>query len=166
MAAKMIRLRYPSKCAQCEVALPAGATAWWDADNQSGTCTGCHGDHPGGVDGTGPLEVAAAIVSPPSRGLGGVGVAGASARQEYQRRHDRREGRIDEKWGRLAGVVKFVSDDPQSTMAWAKGSDGERRLAAHLLGALGERVVLLHDRKVPGTRANIDHLAVASSGVW
>jgi hypothetical protein len=27
-------------------------------------------------------------------------------------------------------------------------------------------VALLHDRKVPGTRANIDHLAVAPSGVW
>jgi len=26
--------------------------------------------------------------------------------------------------------------------------------------------VLLHDRKVPGTRGNIDHLAVVASGVW
>jgi hypothetical protein len=26
--------------------------------------------------------------------------------------------------------------------------------------------VLLHDRKVPKTRGNIDHLAIASSGVW
>ena len=26
--------------------------------------------------------------------------------------------------------------------------------------------MLLHDRKVPGTRGNIDHVVVASSGVW
>jgi hypothetical protein len=67
--------------------------------------------------------------------------------------------------GRLAGVVKFISNDPQST-AWAKGSEGERRLAAHLVRSVGDRAVLLHDHKVPGTRGNIDHLVVASSGVW
>lgn len=26
--------------------------------------------------------------------------------------------------------------------------------------------MVLHDRKVPGTRGNIDHIAVAASGVW
>ncbi len=31
---------------------------------------------------------------------------------------------------------------------------------------MGDRAVLLHDRRVPGTRGNIDHLAVAPSGVW
>jgi hypothetical protein len=33
-------------------------------------------------------------------------------------------------------------------------------------GALSDRDVLLHDRKVPRTRGNIDHLAIAPSGVW
>jgi hypothetical protein len=94
------------------------------------------------------------------------GEAGASARREYERRHQRREERIDQRWGRLAGVVRFLSDDPQSTQAWAKGSEGEQRLGEHLVRALGDRAVLLHDRKVPGTRGNIDHLAIASSGVW
>jgi hypothetical protein len=166
MAAKLLRLRYPSKCARCEVALPAGSKAWWDADNRSGTCIGCHNGRPGGGDHGRPLEVAVAIDSPPRPSPAPVGVAGESVRQEYQRRHDRRAERIDQKWGRLAGVVKFISDDPQSTISWAKGSQGERRLAAHLLPALRERAVLLYDRKVPGTRGNIDHLAVASSGVW
>jgi hypothetical protein len=148
------------------VALSAGTKAWWSADSGSGICGGCHGDHPGGTDRSDPVEVAAGIVSPPDRGVAAAGVAGGSARQEYQRLHDRREERIDQKWGRLAGVVKFVSDDPQSTTAWAKGADGERRLAAHLVRALGDRAVLLNDRKVGGTRGNIDHLAIASSGVW
>lgn len=31
---------------------------------------------------------------------------------------------------------------------------------------LGTHAVVLHDRRVPGTRGNIDHLVVASSGVW
>jgi hypothetical protein len=62
--------------------------------------------------------------------------------------------------------VKFLTDDPQSTRAWRSGSQGERKLASYLTEHLGDRVVLLHDRRVPQTRANIDHLVVAASGVW
>jgi hypothetical protein len=66
----------------------------------------------------------------------------------------------------MSGIVKFLSDDPQSTKAWAKGSEGERRLAAHLARSVGEQAVLLHDRLIPGTRSNIDHLVIAATGVW
>lgn len=107
---------------------------------------------------------AAVVLIPPT--LPDPGVPGASALREYERRHQKREHGIEQKWGRLASVVKFFGDDPQSTTAWAKGSDGERRLAGHLESVLSDRVVLLHDRKVPRTRGNIDHLAVAPSGVW
>jgi len=62
--------------------------------------------------------------------------------------------------------VNFLSDDPQSITAWAKGSEAERRLAESLTRRVGDRAVLLYDRKVPKTRGNIDHMAVASSGVW
>ena len=92
--------------------------------------------------------------------------AGGSAQLIYQRKHQRRADRIDEKWGRLSGVVKFLSDDPQSTKAWAKGSEGERKLAAHLLRTVGDSAVMLHDRRIPRSQANIDHLVVAASGVW
>jgi len=95
-----------------------------------------------------------------------TGLAGASARREYEKRHQRREERLDERWGRLSGVVKFVTNDPQSTRAWATGSEGEKRLAAYLLRAVGDRAVLLNDRKVPMTRGNIDHVAIAASGIW
>ena len=62
--------------------------------------------------------------------------------------------------------MNFLSDDPQSITAWAKGSEAERRLAESLTRRVGDRAVLLYDRKVPKTRGNIDHMAVASSGVW
>jgi hypothetical protein len=84
----------------------------------------------------------------------------------FEKKHRDREAQIDRKWGRLAGVVKFISDDPQSTKAWAKGSEGERRLANDLTERLGDRAVLLHDRRIPASRANIDHLAIAASGIW
>jgi hypothetical protein len=80
--------------------------------------------------------------------------------------HDRRAALIEQRWGRLARVIKFLSDDPRSITVWAQGSKGERILADHMSRALGDRVVLLHDRRVPRSRSNIDHIAVAASGVW
>jgi len=94
------------------------------------------------------------------------GTAGKSSLDEYKRRHDKREARIDAKFGRFAGVVKFLTDDPQSITAWAKGSVGERALATSLEKNLGEHAIILSDRRVPKTRGNIDHLVVAPSGVW
>jgi hypothetical protein len=47
-----------------------------------------------------------------------------------------------------------------------EGAEGERRDARALERLIGDGAVFLHDRRVPGTRGNIDHLAVAASGVW
>lgn len=55
---------------------------------------------------------------------------------------------------------------PTSTTAWGKGADGEERLGARLDEHSGSTLLVLHDRRVPGTRANIDHVVVAPSGVW
>ena len=57
-----------------------------------------------------------------------------------------------------------LTDDPHTTTSWAKGAAGEQRMGA-LLDALAG-VVAIHDRLRPGTTANIDHVAVAPSGVW
>ena len=48
-----------------------------------------------------------------------------------------------------------------------EGAAGERRLG-DLLDRLaaGGRISVLHDRGLPGSSANIDHLVVAASGVW
>ena len=165
MTPKLIRLRYPGTCSRCSRELPVGSREWWDSDLRTTMCVECHpNDGSGPADAVPPNQVQR--VAPTTGSAGVTGVAGASARQMYEQKHSRREQQIDQKWGRLAGVVKLMSDDPQSTKAWAKGSEGERRLAADLTKRVGDRAVLLHDRKIPGTRANIDHLAVAASGIW
>jgi len=151
---RLIRLRYPGTCTQCGRPIARDAKAWWDSSARAVTCTECQPSAPAAAD--------VAIVRPPLD----AGAAGASAHAKFERLHGRREQRIERRWGRLAGVVKFLTDDPQSTRAWAQGSAGERLLAEHLARAIGNRAVLLHDRRVPGARGNIDHLAVAPSGVW
>jgi hypothetical protein len=53
----------------------------------------------------------------------------------------------------------------QSTTAWVEGAAGEELLGRHL-AVLPQTVVVLHDRRVPGTKANIDHIAITPTGVF
>jgi hypothetical protein len=59
-----------------------------------------------------------------------------------------------------------MSDDPSSPPPWASSDEGRRRLTGRLNDELTNGVIVLHDRRVPRTRGTIDHLIVASSGVW
>ncbi|WP_246006212.1 nuclease-related domain-containing protein [Georgenia muralis] len=93
-------------------------------------------------------------------------MAGSSARREYERRRARDEERLRQRWGRLGGVAVALSDERQSTTAWERGAVGEERLGARLDGLTSRGVVVLHDRRIPGTRANIDHIAVTGGGIW
>jgi hypothetical protein len=94
------------------------------------------------------------------------GMAGFSARREFQKRHARRESQIRERHRRLGGVILALSSDPQSTTAWAAGAHGEET-AGHYLDALrAEGMAVLHDRRIPGSKANIDHIVIGPAGVF
>ena len=148
---RMLTLRRPDVCAICGSGLPVGTSAWWDPKAKTATCAE-HGEPSGTEDSAGtPLD---------------RGTPGGSARAEYERRHTRRASRLEQTWGPFAGIAKALSDDPQSTKAWAKGDVGEREVAAQLERRTAGRAILLYDRSVPGTRGNIDIVAVAPSGVW
>ncbi|MGB3375417.1 MAG: nuclease-related domain-containing protein [Microbacterium sp.] len=82
-----------------------------------------------------------------------------------KRRRDNRERSIRRKHPKLGGLILALSDEPQSTRAWERGAIGEEMLAARLKD-LPEPARVLNDRRLPGTRANIDHIVVAPSGVW
>jgi len=94
------------------------------------------------------------------------GTAGASARREFERRKAAREARIRAKYPKLGGLILAVSDDPQSTTAWNTGALGEEKLGGSLDRLACESIRLLHDRRLPKSRANIDHLAVTPTGVY
>ena len=177
-------IKRDGECASCSVPLMAGSRAQWDSVAKTVTCLACVettlapagepvaidpavqlGAEIGAVDDRLPDDqppIAAEL--PPID----VGTAGASAQKEFERRHAKREQQMDAKWGtgRIGRFAKFMSDDPQTTTAWKQGARGEELVAQVLSKQLGERAVLLHDRIVPKTRGNIDHLAIAPSGVW
>ena len=95
-----------------------------------------------------------------------LGAAGASARREHERRKTNRERRTREKHPRLGGVIMAPQDHPAHEQSWEKGAQGEEHAAKSLAEHLDGGVRVLHDRRVPGRRANIDHIAVGASGVW
>lgn len=95
-----------------------------------------------------------------------TGRAGASARREHERRKRRREQRIDQdpialrRWWRRTGMP------PAHELSWKRGAEGEVLVAAELERRCSGDVLFLHDRRMPRSRANIDHIAIAPSGVW
>jgi hypothetical protein len=145
---KRLRLRYAGACMRCGAPLATGAEALYDRRLKTVQCLTC-------------TVVRVGEPEPPID----VGVAGASAKREYERRVARRESRVKGRFGRrLGGVILALSDEPQSTRAWDRGSQGEQELA-HALAELDD-VRLLNDRRVPETRGNIDHIVIAPAGVF
>jgi hypothetical protein len=94
------------------------------------------------------------------------GAAGASAGREYERRKAKDEERLHEKWGRFGGIAVALSDEKQSTKAWATGAVGEERSGARLDSLASDDLAVLHDRRIPGTKANIDHIVINRNGIW
>ena len=154
-----MRLRYPGTCRICSCALPKGADAVHEKTAKAVRCVVC------------PKPVVDQLLDVASPSLQAPievdpGVPGASARREFERRQARREERIRTKHKRLGGLILAVSDDPQATKAWSVGAAGEEQLGARLNKVAGDKLRVLHDRKIPGGSANIDHLAVTPNGVF
>ena len=95
-----------------------------------------------------------------------LGTPGASARREHERRRTNREARVRGKHPRIGRALLALSDEPTHETVWARGAGGEEQVATSLARYLQPGVIVLHDRRIPGSRANIDHIAVAPSGVW
>jgi len=96
------------------------------------------------------------------------GIAGRSARREAARRGQRKEVAHASRSGLVAVLLGPSSDEKRlaaQEKRWATGARGEEMLAESLARRC-PNVLLLHDRQMPGSRANIDHIAVAPSGVY
>jgi Nuclease-related domain len=135
-----------------------GEHGWWHPDTKRVWCPAC-----------GPRRTGAAVDhagSQEGRAEPEVGVAGGSALAEYHRRRTRRQDAILAQHPLLGKLILAATAEPQSTHAWARGALGEQRVGARLNDLTASGAVVLHDRRIPGTNANIDHIVVARSGVW
>jgi hypothetical protein len=142
-------VKYDGLCSKCGTILRAGTPAVWDRSAKKMSCIECP-----------PLS--AEVPSPPPIE---AGVAGGSARREQQRRLAKRDARNKDRWGdRVGGWVNRFGTVPQSISAWGIGARGEELLAAALAAVPG--LIVLHDRRVPATRGNIDHIVISPAGVF
>jgi Nuclease-related domain len=99
-----------------------------------------------------------------------LGTPGASALLKAQRLRERRQSLEANR----ATFVRFAATlfPPETDRRlrreernWTTGAEGEQNLASYLARSC-PRVPMLHDRQSPGGRGNIDHIAVAPSGIY
>jgi hypothetical protein len=159
---KVMRLRYAGTCRVCGAELAQQTSAIYERATKTVRCLS-HEAHPllqsDPAGDTGEAALEGDVHVEPS-------IAGASARREFERRKSKREQRIRTEHPRLGGLILALSDEPQSTKAWDTGAQGEERLGKGLDRLASETVALLHDRRIPRSKANIDHLAVTANGVY
>lgn len=156
-----MRLRYSGVCRVCGTDLPAREEAIYERATKTVRCAEC----PAASDGVEVVVDAPPTADHVSQPVDS-GVAGSSARREYEKRKVMDEERLRQKWGKLGGIAVALSDEKQSTKAWATGAVGEERLGARLDSLVTEAIAVLHDRRIPGTNANIDHIAITTAGIW
>lgn len=162
-----MRLRYAGVCRVCGVELPSRSEAIYERTTKTVRCV-AHDENPSAVLGTGHVvdAVGVEVLEPAVVEVPDSGMAGASARREFERRKARREERIRAKHPKLGGFMLAISEEPHSTAAWDVGALGEERLGKGLDQIASDSLRLLHDRRIPKRKANIDHVAVTASGVY
>ena len=158
---KVMRLRYAGMCT-CGTELAQGERAAYDRSEKRVLCMPCH-EGSANRSSPAPLEEGPAP-APPTLD---VGVAGAGALREYERRKAKDDAARAERsrvWRALNAF--FYPDGRQTTHAWNVGAAGEERVAQALTALVDAGLgYALHDRRVPGRRSNIDHLFVGAAGV-
>lgn len=175
---KMLVLRRQDSCVSCGRTVHAGERAGWDSGSKTVTCLSCLGTA------STATESSNQAFPEPSALAFDRGTAGRSVTREAERRSARYERQQEERvtadrvWrsrikaehpiaGRLAAAVTpkvRAEPAPQHVQAWVTGAPGERKVGEALDAIAG--IVALHDRHKPGSRSNIDHIAVTPAGVW
>lgn len=153
MASRILKLRRPDVCVLCGTSIEAGREAWWDADAKTVTCHACH------RRATEPPDLVEAELQ--------RGHAGASARREHERRKTNREASVRDAHRRIGGLLLWLQEAPQHETAFRRGELGEVAVGESLERRTAEGpAIILHDRRMPLARGNIDHIAIAPAGVF
>jgi hypothetical protein len=151
--ARKLEIGRDDACVICGDGLAAGTIAWWDSEARTITCTACSD-----TAGTSPAPAQAPLQ---------VGDPGASLMREHDRRRRNREQRVRQAHPHVGGLLLALQDAPQHESAFHQGALAERAVADSLaIRTDSERVITLHNRRMPSGRGDIDHLAIAPTGVW
>jgi hypothetical protein len=154
--AKRLKLRRPGVCVRCGAELTAGTSAWWEPEERTVTCLTCHPTPAPSPPAPEPAELE----------VFDHGYAGASLGRAYDRRKARREQRVREAHPRI-GELLLKWHAPQHETAFRQGQLAEESVAESLERRTADGpTMLLHNRRMPRGRGDIDHMAVAPTGVF
>lgn len=189
---RTITTRRAGACSLCERSIAAGTTVRWDPASRRIACVDCSAAA-APAPGPGVLQVSRATKCaecsiPIARGAvavagsgravlcvtcGGMtdlvdaGTAGESARREHLERRETRDTEIRSRHKLIGGLILAIAPDDADGAKWGKGAVGEERLGPSLGRVAGEvGGFVLHDRGIPGSSANLDHLVVVPAGVF
>jgi hypothetical protein len=156
---KVLIFHRDGACDFCGIILHAGMKGQWNSTTKMVRCLE-HGGFPQ------PLEPSDEL----NRHELGRGTAGGSAREKYIELHASEKEKIRKtfrRFKRLGEVAVLLHDDSQKTTNWRVGSGGEE-VVGRRLDSLTEKYAfeVLHDRRRPPTKANIDHLVISTAGIY
>lgn len=161
---KVMKLRYAGKCRTCGVAVEAGQRGAYFKTEKNIECMNCFEASSDPAEK--PEVEVAPVVEAAVPGSFVEGSAGASARAEYARRMAHREQRVKERFPKVGGLLLKVFEEGQPTKAWKVGANGEEQIGGMFDGMAGPLLRVLHDRRIPRSRANIDHIVLCPNGVF
>ncbi len=146
---KLIKAKRTSSCEVCGQLSPTGSEIYWSRSKGVIRCLDC-----GSTASIGDFDES--------------GIAGKSAQVQYERKSEKtrqtRENLLGAKFGRVAS---FLMGEGQYAKAWKKGAIGERYIGKVLAKMCSEYgFMVLHDRQIPDSKANIDHILITDRGVF
>jgi len=148
---RKLSIRNPECCSVCKNEFPSRTVLWCETSSKTLRCIPCHLDQSNIL----------------AKQVGIDGTAGSSAAKEYKKRKASYENKIRSEHPVLGEFIARFGDEPHTVKAWKKGQKGEQGVAGVIDElAVGKHWRVLHDRRIPGTKANIDHIVINSAGVW
>lgn len=171
-----LRVRRPDTCAVCKKSISVGTLVFYDRTLKTVICL----THETADD---QLKQVPIILQKPL-----LGTPGGSARKMDEKRKHRKgveDERIKEQYRaehpkftrvmksteknypRLIAWMRRELNSSNEPSSWSKGAEGEE-IVGRILEELSQRngFITIHDRLVPGSVANIDHIVVTSSKVF
>lgn len=160
-----LELRRDGECSTCGSFLSKGTFALWNPSHRKVACE-VHSEIKESETES-QISEAKALIPEIEVIQFSQGTAGGSAREEGRRRVKNREDRINKKFPRAGKYLLALTNEPQSTKAWEIGAEGEVAVGKFLDSlALKYGFRVLHDRLIPKSRANIDHIAITRAGIF